>query len=644
MRLRHQGILLVAFPLVFEVLFLVTLGWLLAEAEQKAEQIEHSRKIMVETDGLIAMAHLCAASLFQYHTTQSLRARDEYDRTIDEMPVRFARLEKLVADDPIEKRHLDIIRPKLQFGINVMREMRAAVDDRESLHELWKAHHLTKDLFKFLRGLIGSMQQVTIIERTKHPNSPEELAKDRLVVKQFVVVGVALNIFLALAAAAMLTRNLTRRVEVLRENTVRLSEGKKLIEPQRGEDEIAKLDSFFHSMAKRLKEQEELLRASEERTRSTIQNMLVGLVIIDDDGTIDSINKRTEELFEVSEKDIKGERITSLFADAEKMTIDSFLAKITTEAMGRVSDMTGQRKSGTFPIEVALTKMQTVEGTKLVLNILDVTERYEVERLKKELLSMVSHDLRTPLTSVHSSLSLLGTGAYGALNDNGKELIENSEAEVDRLIALIGDLLDIARMEAGKLDLNYDEKNLTSVIENSVNAVKVLADMKKVKFKIPDEDFMVTIDGDRIVQVLVNLLSNALKFSPQDSVIEIGVERKDGNIEVSVSDQGPGIPSEFESRIFQRFEQAGTSGNGDGFAGTTGDSDSAEDQSSKQQVPILPSSSPESKRVSQGTGLGLAICRGIVECHGGVIGARNNPDGGSTFWFSVPAKPPVETM
>jgi PAS domain S-box len=628
----------------------MTLGWLLAEAEAKAEQIEHSRKIMVETDGLIAMAHLCAASLFQYHTTQSIKARDEYDKTIDEMPKRFARLEALVGNDPVEKPHIDNIRPRLALGIKVMREMRAAADDRESLHEVWKVHHLTKDLFKFLRGLIGGMQQVTIIERSKHPNSPEELAKDRLVVKQFVVIGVGLNIFLALAAAAFLTRNLTRRVEVLTENTVRLSEGKKLLEPQRGEDEIARLDSFFHNMAKRLKEQEELLRASEERTRSTIQNMLVGLVIIHDDGTIDSINKRTEELFEVSESEIRGERITSLFADTENMTIDSFLSKITLEAMGRVSDMTGKRKSGTFPIEVALTKMQTVEGTKLVLNILDVTERYEVERLKKELLSMVSHDLRTPLTSVHSSLSLLGTGAYGKLNDSGMELIENSEAEVDRLIALIGDLLDIARMEAGKLDLNYDERNLTNVIENSVNAVKILADMKKVKFKIPDEDFMVTIDGDRIVQVLVNLLSNALKFSPQNSVIEIGVERKDSNVEVSVSDQGPGIPSEFQNRIFQRFEQAGkeSPGNGGDSAGKrdtdNGDVHSGNEESASinREVPSLSSQpTPDGKRVSQGTGLGLAICRGIIECHGGVIGARNNPEQGSTFWFSVPAKPPA---
>lgn len=664
----EQGIILVAIPLVFEVLFLMTLGGLLAEAEAKAEEIEHSRKIMVETDGLIAMAHLCAASLFQYHTTQSLKARDEYDRTIDEMPVRFARLEELVGNDPVEKKHIDNIRPRLALGIKVMREMRAAADDRESLHEVWKAHHLTKDLFKFLRGLIVGMQQVTIIERSKHPNSPEELAKDRLVVKQFVVIGVALNIFVALAAAAIFTRNLARRVEVLTENTVRLSTGGKLLEPQHGEDEIARLDSFFHSMAKRLREQEELLRASEERTRSTIQNMLVGLVIIDDDGTINSINKRTEELFELSESEIKGRRITSLFADTDNMTIDSFLAKIASEAMGRVSDMTGRRKSGTFPIEVALTKMQTVEGTKLVLNILDVTERYEVERLKKELLSMVSHDLRTPPTSVHSSLSLLGTGAYGKLNDGGMELIENSEAEVDRLIALIGDLLDIARMEAGKLDLNYDERNLTSVIESSVKALKVLADMNKVKFKIPDEDFIVTIDGDRIVQVLVNLLSNALKFSPQNSVIEVGVERKEGNVEVSVIDQGPGIPSEFEARIFQRFEQAGKdeSGTGDASgssqnssqnahsslgeghhsAGNEQDSpgnNSSANEDSSSNGPFVPSltskASPDGKRVSQGTGLGLAICRGIIECHGGAIGARNNLNGGSTFWFSVPADP-----
>lgn len=228
----------------------------------------------------------------------------------------------------------------------------------------------------------------------------------------------------------------------------------------------------------------------------------------------------------------------------------------------------------------------------------------EAARHKQELVSMVSHDLRSPLMSVQASLALLSVGALGGLPDDAKKETVVAESNVNRLIRLINDLLDVERMEAGKLEIFRSSIEVADVFESALDAVRAYADSRQITFKAQETDATINGDSDRIIQVLVNLLSNAIKFSPEGSEIALECdETNDAYKEVRVIDRGPGIPADLTDKIFDRFQQAGTK---------------------------------ESK--SGGTGLGLAICKWIVVGHGGEIGVRSKVGEGSTFWFRVPAK------
>lgn len=225
----------------------------------------------------------------------------------------------------------------------------------------------------------------------------------------------------------------------------------------------------------------------------------------------------------------------------------------------------------------------------------------EVERLKREFMAMVSHDLRTPLTSVLSTLSILGAGGGGDLTKSGEKLVETSESEVQRLIALISDLLDLAKMEAGKFDLRIRKIAINDVCMRSIDAVEALAKKRDMTIEYQHCDFKVDGDEERLIQVVVNLLSNALKYSPAGARVFVAAEQRGEFVQVSVKDFGQGVPKEAQESIFERFSQA--------------------EQTATQK--------------KQGTGLGLAICKLIVDGHGGTIGVESEPEKGSKFWFRV---------
>jgi signal transduction histidine kinase len=273
------------------------------------------------------------------------------------------------------------------------------------------------------------------------------------------------------------------------------------------------------------------------------------------------------------------------------------------KSLNRVGEFDALKRIGEdFPIEMSLSELETAEGKRYLANILDVSERREVERLKKEFVSTVSHELRTPLTSIRGSLTLLNVGALGALPDQAKKVVGIAERNTIRLITLINDILDIEKLEAGKLDMVFDMIPLSNVLERSDQAVRAFAEQNGIRLEITPTAASVYADGDRLVQVLVNLISNAVKFSPKGAAVTITVEEIPNWVEVKVIDRGRGIPPKYKGLLFQRFQQVEAS----------------------------------DSRKKGGTGLGLAICKGIIEAHSGNIGVESEEGKGSVFWFRIP--------
>ena len=234
----------------------------------------------------------------------------------------------------------------------------------------------------------------------------------------------------------------------------------------------------------------------------------------------------------------------------------------------------------------------------------DITELKRIDRLKSEFVSTVSHELRTPLTSIRGSLGLVSGGIAGKLPDAAMKLIGIATSNCERLIRLINDILDIEKIESGKMQLDLQPMALQPLLAQAVAANEGygLANQISLSLQCDDPQLQVNVEADRLTQVVTNLLSNALKFSPPCGSVAVHVARAGLGVRVEVRDRGPGIPDEFRSRIFQKFSQADSS----------------------------------DTRQKSGTGLGLNISRAIVERMGGSIGFESRLGEGTTFFFELP--------
>ncbi len=230
------------------------------------------------------------------------------------------------------------------------------------------------------------------------------------------------------------------------------------------------------------------------------------------------------------------------------------------------------------------------------------TSLTEATRLKQQVVAMISHDLRTPLTSLQMLLSLFSQGYYDA-GPIIKERSLSAELDIARLVALINDLIEIDKFESGAIKLKLELTPLAKVFDVGRNSVSTLASESSVTIRIDDTALEILADQDRLTRVIVNLLSNAIKFSPPSGQVEIAaVKQGDETVMVRVRDQGRGVPQEKMASIFDRFSQV------------------EQDDEDKKG----------------GSGLGLTICKQIVEAHGGTIGVESNVGEGSTFWFKLP--------
>lgn len=232
--------------------------------------------------------------------------------------------------------------------------------------------------------------------------------------------------------------------------------------------------------------------------------------------------------------------------------------------------------------------------------------RHASDEMRHSILAMVTHDMRSPLTSVEGSLVLVIDEVYGPVQPKLKKMLRRISSEVNRLIRLSNDLLDTERIESGDYELSADEHFLETLVSQALDAVSGMAEIVNIKIEthLPDE-LTVRCDGDRIIQVLVNLFSNAIKYSNPSSVIQVRAYVDDMNhkIRVEVVDQGIGIAAAERRAVFDKFKQLSQPG--------------------------------ETKR--KGTGLGLAICKSLIEKHGGTIGVSSEEGKGSSFWFELPS-------
>lgn len=345
-----------------------------------------------------------------------------------------------------------------------------------------------------------------------------------------------------------------------------------------------------------------------ERLRMILNSARDGIISLDVSGCIDGVNPAIEQMFGYSQKELIGADIGLLYEETPTdQQVRLFLARVRTKAgTASYSTFQGKRKDcSTLLCEVAVTPMPLPQGVHYVAIVRDITERSRIAEMKDQFVATVSHELRTPLTSISGSLGLLAGGAAGELPKNALKLVQIAHSNSERLVRLINDILDIEKIESGKMVFNTQPVMLSDLIERSLEGMTGFAEQYAVKlnFAPTSEEAIVAADPDRLLQVMSNLLSNAIKFSPNGATVGVDLQPTSDGYRVSVTNSGQGIPDEFRDRIFARFAQADGS-------------------SSRQQG---------------GTGLGLNIVKEIIARLGGRVGFDSRPGEGATFYFELPA-------
>jgi PAS domain S-box-containing protein len=341
------------------------------------------------------------------------------------------------------------------------------------------------------------------------------------------------------------------------------------------------------------------------RHRAILNSTSDAIVILNPSGTIENVNAaaRTVLGYEPSELNRRDVSVVLDIADGD----GSFHERIGL-SKGRLRrtlfvDRTARTKDGRIvPVDVALGLMPVPDGLHIVASVRDISGRREIERIKDDFIATVSHELRTPLTSVVGSLGLLRAGAAGVLPEAAGQLVEIAENNARRLIRLTNDILDLEKFGSGQMSLEMEVTELVGILEQAVGEAEALARAKSVTMWVEaPERLPIKADRARLLQVVANLLSNAVRHTPEGSTVKVTAQVEQGRIVARVSDEGEGVPDDYREHIFDRFVQA-----------------------------------PAIKQGSGGTGLGLAIAREIMQRHGGNIWVESPPQGGACFAFALP--------
>lgn len=381
--------------------------------------------------------------------------------------------------------------------------------------------------------------------------------------------------------------------------------------------------SRLRDAAALLKVREEELRHKNALQRAILDSANVTIISTNPEGIIQTFNRAAELKLGYRKEEVVGKATPELIHDSEEVqrraaALESELGREVERGFGTFTakarlgladenEWTYVRKDGSrFPVLLSVTALRDKEGgiTGFMGVGLDITERKQIERMKNEFISLVSHELRTPLTSIRGALGLVSGGVLGEIPAEARAMIDIANEDTERLVRLINGILDVEKIEAGKMDFQLELLDLVALVKQAIETNRPFAMQSQVEFVFTSDvaEARVRADADRIIQVLTNLISNAIKFSPVHGYIHLSIVRRDHGFRVSVRDQGPGVPEDFRGRLFQKFAQADSS----------------------------------ASRQGGGSGLGLSISKAIVEKHGGQIGFETSNGAGSTFHFDLP--------
>ncbi|OGR92711.1 MAG: hypothetical protein A2V88_06495 [Elusimicrobia bacterium RBG_16_66_12] len=418
-------------------------------------------------------------------------------------------------------------------------------------------------------------------------------------------VAVVVVIVGSLFSAALLARLLTAPVLKLTRAAEAVARGDFLarVEITTG-DELQELAETFNAMTERLRQysvlQVDRLIAEQRKTEAILFSIGEGIVMSDREGRVQLANRRAHEIFGLpSDTDLEGRPFAEAFPDGPLRA--AVLAAGLKPGQHEEVDLSNEAERRFLRV-TASPVVTPGRGAELgtVYALRDVTLERELEKMKDDFLHYITHDLRNPLGSAMGFLDLLLKGTAGVLNADQHSIVSSIRRSTSRLMNLINNILDIAKMEAGRVRLQLKTASMAGVAGRAIDILMQLARAKNIAVRLEaEEEFSLEIDADLIERVFTNLIGNAIKYTPEGGTVTVSVVEDGAGLKCGVSDTGEGIPPDYLTRVFEKFEQVQGQRRG-------------------------------------GTGLGLTISRFFVEAHLGRIWVESDPGHGARFYFVIP--------
>ncbi|AUS88942.1 cell wall metabolism sensor histidine kinase WalK [Lysinibacillus capsici] len=418
-------------------------------------------------------------------------------------------------------------------------------------------------------------------------------------INQIFLGGTAMSLVITIFLGILVARTITQPIADMRKQAQAMAKGNYSRKVRvYGTDEIGQLAITFNHLTNRLQEAQSTTEAERRKLDSVLSNMTDGVIATDRKGRIILINDPALELLHISRDITLGRPIASVLGIDQEYSFEDLIH------MNDAVNLNFSTADAPYILRANFSVIQKETGfiNGLITVLHDITEQEKIEMDRREFVSNVSHELRTPLTTMRSYLEALADGAWKDENI-APTFLNVTQTETERMIRLVNDLLQLSRMDSSDYELNKDIVLFNSFFNRIIDRFE-MSKSDKVHFErlFPETSFYVEIDTDKITQVIDNIISNAIKYSPDGGNIRFGFTGQDDMLKVMISDDGMGIPKENVGRIFDRFYRV----------------DRAR------------------ARSMGGTGLGLAIAREMIEAHGGKIWAESEEGQGTTIFFTLP--------
>jgi len=445
---------------------------------------------------------------------------------------------------------------------------------------------------------ITGESEIIGIARVALPLTQVESSVNSIIV--IIIIAMVITAVLVILAAWFITRVTTRPIRELTRASREIASGEFGHKISVGtKDESGQLAHAFNEMSSKLKEMLATVSEDKARLSGILDNMADGVLLTDTEGNIILTNNAARSLLNIGDKDTEGRPLIEVVREFEFNELLNMCLETGREQISQFESSISNR----FLRVIAIPFADDRPGGALLL-IQDLTEVRSLQTMRREMVGNISHEFRTPLAGLKAMVETLQDGAVDD-REVTEDFLSRIEVEVDRMTQLVAELTELSRIETGKAELKLEPVELNGLIEEAVAQLKPQAERQKLSLEtaLANDLPAVPADKDRLRQVMVNLIHNAIKFNRPGGSIKIRTESSDDSVIVEVSDTGTGIAGEDLPHIFERFYKA------------------------------------DKSRAGQGSGIGLAIAKHVVESHGGEIRVRSEEGKGATFSFSLPLMP-----